>query len=584
MPAASFPRLSEVLEVATRNLLGWAMLAGCALVAWLAHPREFARTGASGAAAPAAAGPGVLVLDLVDDTSQADIDAFAARHGLTLTYSSDVSADEALLRAEVPDLAAALAKVAGDPLVEVAEPELAMQAFGYPDDPLYAKQWSMPMIGAPIGWRAGGGRGVTVAVLDTGVSPVEDLAAERLLEGHVFVPSVKTSRDDQGHGTHVAGTIAQATHNGKGVVGVAPGVRVLPYKVLGGPSGGGTNDGIAAAIDHACDEGAHIINLSLGGPHSAVLTKAVHDAAARGVLVVAAAGNSGHEGLGSPADAVEAIGVSAVGPGGTLAPYSTWGAGVEIAAPGGDTSKPDGGILQDTIEGPDGHAYKAFQGTSMATPHVAGALAVLLSMGLAPEAATDALYAAAHDAGEAGFDTKYGHGRLDLSAAVRGVLLKRNAARALLAVLLALGLALLIGSTGPATVVVAAVGALTAGGLWMLPLAPLEPSALTHLLSLDLLRWPVPLLGVGALHNPVWASALLPVLVVFALGLFRGTGPLAAGLSLGLGVTLLAGASEHSLNAFSPGTLNTVWLLANGGVAVLGAALVLLARKLEYVK
>ena len=189
---------------------------------------------------------------------------------------------------------------------------------------MYGRQWNLKAMGAPAAWkRTKQGDGIIVAVVDTGVTKVEDLQGTKVLEGSSFVPGVKKALDDQGHGTHVAGTIAQTTHNGKGVAGVAPKATILPIKVLSG-SGSGASPWIASGIDQAVDDGAKVINLSLGGGYSLIIHNAVKKARKKGVIVVAAAGNSGRQGVGYPGGLKETIGVSALGPDGELAPYSSW--------------------------------------------------------------------------------------------------------------------------------------------------------------------------------------------------------------------------------------------------------------------
>jgi serine protease len=545
----------------------------CVAALVLLKPRDFKEVGAKGSMAAVANGPGILTIDLKDTT---DVDAFAARHGLTLTYSASVSKDEALVRAKVPDLAAALAKIKSDPAVEVAEPVVQMKALGYPNDPRYADQWNMRTINALAGWKAGGGRGVTVAVLDTGVSPVTDLGESLLKGGMSFVPDAKTFADDHGHGTHVAGTIAQQTHNGEGVTGVAPNVTIVPFKVLG--QNGGASDWIAAAIDEAADRGVDIINMSLGGSHSEIINKACADAARRGVLVVAAAGNSGRKGLGSPASSKEVIAVGSTGPEDEKAPYSTYGPGLEIAAPGGNTAKQGGGILQSTVDGQGGSAYKAFQGTSMASPHVAGALAILLGRGLAPRAAVHTLYATAKDLGGKGYDETYGHGRIDLGAAVRSAVWVRGGQRFGLGIGFAIMMVLLVGLGGREMTAVGLVAGLTAGGAFFL--AGISPGFMTHWLSLDLLRWPT-LFDPGWVHNPVWASALGGLLVMFFFGMFQRTNLLATGVCIGLGTALICGGVNQSVAAFDSVALNRWWCLGNGVVLLLAGGVLLTARKLK---
>ena len=559
------------------------ILAACGIAIWLARPGVRLETGSGGKAAQPTSTAGVLVFDLRDGATSEEIAAFELRYGLKLEYSHEVAGDEALLRAQVDDLAAVADRVRDDPLVELVEPAFRLEAHGFPDDPRYAEQWNMTLIGALTGWRAGGGRGVTVAVLDTGISSVEDLQSTRIGDGLSVIPGVPEAIDDHGHGTHVAGSVAQSTHNGVGVTGVAPGATVLPFKVLSG-QGSGASDRIAAAIDEAADRGVDVINMSLGGPHSDVLAKAAADAARRGVLVVASAGNTGRRGLGCPGGVREVIGVAATGPTDERAPYSTYGDGVEIAAPGGDLGRPGGGILQDTIdgEGGQGHAYKSFQGTSMASPHIAGALAVLMGMGLAPRAAVHALYDTARDLGPPGFDEQFGHGRVDVAAAVRHTALFRGGMRSAIGGGFALALALLIGVRRRLVAIAVPVAALAAGGLFFLPLLPISPGWATHLLSLDAMRWSGPILGFGWVHNPVWASALPAVALTFLLGLFRPFAPWVAGVAAGFGAIAICGAANQSLAAFDGATVNSIWLLANGAICLGAAAAVMIARRVEY--
>src|SRR2546430_5260282 len=166
----------------------------------------------------------------------------------------------------------------------------------------------------------------------------------------------------------------------------------------------GTSAGIADAIRWAADHGARVLNLSLGGgSRSANMANAVAYARRKGCVVVAAAGNSGSRGVHYPAAYPGAIAVSAVGPQGRLAPYSSFGPEVRIAAPGGDKSQgEEAGVLQETIDpsDPGGKGvYRWFQGTSMATPHVAGAAALVASLGVTDPRAIERLIASAADGG-----------------------------------------------------------------------------------------------------------------------------------------------------------------------------------------
>ncbi len=551
-------------------ILGLACLAGI----WLLRPKESPLVGGAGKAPVASHSPGVLVFDLRDGASAEEIAAFETKYGVDVEYVSAVSEDEALMEARVADPAALLERLRGDPLVEAAEPPVRMQALGYPNDPLYERQWSMRMIGAPLGWRVGGGRGVKVAVVDTGVTRVEDLVGVPFGTGRSFVPGVSEPADDNGHGTHVAGTIAQATHNAKGVTGVAPNATLMAYKVLSA-QGFGSSPAIAAAIDDAADEGADIINLSLGGPYSKVVDIAVQKATSRGVLVVAAAGNSGRRGVHCPGSLKDSIGVAAVGPDDVNAPYSTFGEGVEIAAPGGNKKIAGGGILQDTVAPaePEGHAYLEFQGTSMATPHVAGALAVLRGLGLGPLAARDALFASAAERGAAGWDEVYGYGRIDVEAAVKHTLTRINGVRFGLAGLLALALAMLLGVRGGQATAMVAAGAVTAGGLFFLAWLPVPPGFLTELALRDLTAWPAVLVGADWAHFPLWTSALFPTALAFSVGLVQRMAPWVAGICVGFGVCLLHAAPARTLDPWwFSGWLDAAWLGVNGALC-LGAAL-----------
>ncbi len=548
---------------------------------WLTRAGAPIQVGEGSGPAAARSAPGTLVLDLRDDLDDGALAAFEERHGLKLELSAAASRDEALFRAEVADMAATARRLAGDADVEVVEPVVEMQALGYPDDPLWDAQWNMRQIGAPAGWSAGAGRGVTVAVLDTGITPVADLDGIAMAEGHAFVPGVESALDDHGHGTHVAGTIAQATHNGEGVAGVAPGVTLVPYKVLSA-HGGGSSDRIAAAIDHAVDAGVDVINMSLGGPPSAVLTKAADAAAEAGVLVVAAAGNSGRRGLGSPADGKLVIAVGATGPKGDKAPYSTYGVGVEIAAPGGDTTVEGGGILQDTVDRDAGHAFKAFQGTSMATPHVSGALAVLLGMGVAPGAAVDVLFRTAVDVGGDGFDEIYGHGRIDLGAAVSAVVWRDRLPRFAAAALLATALGLLMGFGPGRRILMAGVAAWAAGGLFFLAWLPISPGGGLAWLAMDPMRWLGAWMGPGWTHSAWVAAAWVPLLVTFFFGLNRKLAPWVGGFALGCGVNLLSGGLDGTLAPLGGGGWAGPWLLGHAALCLMAAVAVGAALKMEY--
>jgi len=300
-----------------------------------------------------------------------------------------------------------------------------------PNDPRYNEQWNFQMINTEEAWLKTKGKGAIVAVIDTGVAyednkkgiRARDFAETKFVKGFDVVNGDNMPNDDQGHGTHVAGTIAESTNNKEGVAGIAFEATIMPIKVLSA-SGSGSSADIGEGIRWAADHGAKIINMSLGGPFpDKVMRSACTYAAKKGVVIVCAAGNSGREGVGYPAAFPECVAVSSVGPKGELSFYSSWGKEVAIAAPGGDkqVGAEAGGILQNTInrssDGKITDDYFAYQGTSMASPHVAGVAALIVSEGITdPKDVKAILQKSAQKKGPA---NKYGAGVLDASSAVK---------------------------------------------------------------------------------------------------------------------------------------------------------------------
>lgn len=247
------------------------------------------------------------------------------------------------------------------------------------------------------------GQGVKVAVLDTGIDPNhEDL---NVRGGVSFVGGNYSDRN--GHGTHVAGTIA-ALDNGIGVIGVAPDAELYAVKVLDN-SGSGSYSGIAQGIEWAVDNGMDVINMSLGGSaDSEVLRSAVQYAYNSGVVVVAAAGNSGagSDTVGYPAKYPEAIAVAAVDSNNNRASFSSTGPAVELSAPGVS-------VLSTVPR----NRYASYSGTSMASPHVAGVAALVKSANpsLSNVQIREAMNQTAIPLGPA---NEYGNGLVDAQAAV----------------------------------------------------------------------------------------------------------------------------------------------------------------------
>jgi serine protease len=349
--------------------------------------------------------PGELVVDLKDNLSEEEIAAVGNEYHLTLRDNSPGVKDDG--KVELADIsnysslriADLIERLSNDPRVEGAEQETVARAFFTPNDPKYTEQWHMQRAGAERAWDYACGTGVTVAVVDTGIACYDaegfmkgtDLAGTTCVAGYNFVGKNDVAADDQGHGTHVAGTIAQTTNNGVGVAGLAHCAKLMPVKVLSG-RGWGTMADVAEGIRWAADHGAQVINLSLGSSsRSKVVENAVTHAYKKGVVVVAAAGNSGKS-VGFPAAYHGAIAVSATDKNDGIAWFSSRGPEVAIGAPGV-------GVTQQTIceSGKNKcEQWGVFNGTSMASPHVAGAAAILVGQGITdPDAVKATLQATA---------------------------------------------------------------------------------------------------------------------------------------------------------------------------------------------
>jgi serine protease len=371
----------------------------------------------------------------------------AARFGVGLDRVRTTALGSQVLRmnrrmplAEAHRLAADIA--ASDPAVEYAEPDRIMRHTFTPNDSRYGEQWhyfeATGGINAPAAWDKSRGTGVVVAVIDTGYRPHADLAAN-ILPGYDFIGDTFVSNDNNGrdsdasdpgdwvnagecgpgdpasfeasswHGTHVAGTIAAVTNNANGVAGVAFGAKVVPARVLG-KCGGYTSD-IADAIVWSSGGSvsgvpananpAKVLSISLGGGGScgATTQNAINSARSRGASVIVAAGNSNANAANfSPANCSGVVTVAATGRNGGKASYSNFGATVEVAAPGGS-----GGAnsvlstLNAGTMGPGADSYALYNGTSMATPHVSGVVALMLQVKstLTPDQVTQILQSTA---------------------------------------------------------------------------------------------------------------------------------------------------------------------------------------------
>lgn len=319
--------------------------------------------------------------------------------------------------------------------IEYAEPNYLAYALMTPNDPYYSYQWHFDNslyggIHMKEAWDVSAGEGVTVAVVDSGIRKGSDLANTCFAAGYDFVGKDNDPTDENGHGTHVAGTIAQSTNNNTGVAGVAYKSCLMAVRVLDA-NGSGTYADVASGIRWAADHGAKVINLSLGGEaESSTLKEAVAYAYEKGATVVAACGNDNKATCLYPAvydDYVIAVGATQYDE--TKAPYSNYGLSLDLVAPGGNLNidqNGDGygdGVLQQTFTKKRtkiNWGYYFYQGTSMAAPHVSGAAALLISAGRAsaPDGVRTILQQTAEDKGTPGRDDIYGWGLVDAAAAL----------------------------------------------------------------------------------------------------------------------------------------------------------------------
>lgn len=572
-------------------------LVGLALAWWLRRDREQAVSNhatpppvtALDDEAASYAIPGELVVDFRDDESHAKLAELGKKLGVTFRPASSYVDQDEIYLVDTGDTAEVLAELRANPDVEAADfdfvyglPEDALPVEdeaipdedadalhkSFPNDPRFSEQWHLAQIHMVDTWKAAQGDGVIVAVVDTGVAKVPDLGATELVPGWNFVNNTADATDDHGHGTHVAGTIAQSTHNGLGVAGVAFHAKIMPIKVLSA-RGSGSVSGIAEGIRWAADHGAKVINMSLGGPMaSSVLGKAVKYAHDHGVVVVCAAGNDGRGKVSYPAAYPGAIAVAATQYDETTTFYSNWGKEIDIAAPGGNTrvdqngdGQPDG-VLQNTIVPGDTsrNDYLWFMGTSMASPHVAGVAALLVGQGVTDPDKVEAVLketARQPKLGQKDDKNRYGAGIVDAAAAVRKAQVDYGAgalggALALAALLLIrlrrMGkLAMGLGMGGFGALVVGASGLFFLPQLWHVPAATI----LAH----GFPAWePAALGGVGAW---LFHSALAPVAAMLLLyGNPRGR-RLAAGFALGVGANLLFAAIAGTV------AIPALWLVAN---------------------
>jgi thermitase len=262
------------------------------------------------------------------------------------------------------------------PDVVWAQPDFVREVAVSSNDPRFGDQWGLRRIDAPAAWdTTTGTSSVVVAVVDTGVDLRHPDLEGHLVDGHNFVREDRPPQDDNGHGTHVAGTIAATLNNNTGIAGVAPNVSVMPVKVFG-RTGRSSDSSVAAGLYWAVDHGAWVVNLSFGPASSGtqatpMVDEAIQYANGMGAVVVLAAGNRGTSEPPTLSQSQGVISVAATMPNDMRAPFSNHGPWVHVGAPGT-------GIMSTFFDGTS--TYRAESGTSVAAPYVSGVAALLLSI------------------------------------------------------------------------------------------------------------------------------------------------------------------------------------------------------------
>ncbi|MEW6378991.1 MAG: S8 family peptidase [bacterium] len=378
-----------------------------------------------------------VVVQFAPGTPAAEVGRVCTRHGCREVYTSPYAGYTVLSIPSSITVLQAAQRLRAEASVLYAEPNFLRRPHFIPNDPYYNYQWHLPRLNCSYAWDYGAGAGVLVGLVDSGVAfetnatftQAPDLAGTLFAPGYDFVNNDAFPDDDFGHGTHMAGCIAQTTNNLLGVSGVAFNATIMPVKVMDNVGGVVITtevDGIYFAVNN----GARVISMSLGGPGtSATEAAAVTYAYNAGVTVVCSAGNSGSSTPEYPASYPEPISVSSIRYDYTLPSYSNYGTFVDVCAPGGDLSvdqNADGfgdGILQQTHNGTDYTTfyYYFMEGTSPACALVSGVAALVIgksTIPLAPADVVSIIEGSATDLGTAGWDQYFGFGLVNAYLAV----------------------------------------------------------------------------------------------------------------------------------------------------------------------
>jgi thermitase len=352
--------------------------------------------------------PGRIVVKFKEDLRSAYVAQLHTSQGATVVAEIPQIGVQVL---SVPEekFGTLIATYQADSRVEYAEPDYIAQPAYEPNDPYYGDgtQWGLQKIQAPLAWDLStGDPNVVIAVIDSGVDPNHPDLAGELVTGHNFLDGSSDTIDDYGHGTHVAGITAAATDNGVGVAGVAFDSKIMPLKVYNKYTSA-LYSRIANAMTYAADNGAKVINVSLGNySSSSYLQSAVTYAWNAGCVLVGSAGNNGSSAPFYPAAYENVIAVSATDQNDAKASFSNYGSYISVAAPG---------VSIYSTYWNDGSTYVHMSGTSMAAPHVAGLAALLFSQdgSRSNDTVRSLIESSADDLGDTGWDQYYGYGRIN---------------------------------------------------------------------------------------------------------------------------------------------------------------------------
>lgn len=373
--------------------------------------------------------PDSVLVELESDLTAANVDALLRDVGSS-AYEVRQIINRAIVK--VPQgrsLDEFMDEIKRNPAVRSVEPNGLVAAARVPNDPSYSQQayWYGAM-NLPASWEMTSGRAdIIIAVIDTGLR-YNHPDTGNLVSGWDFVGGDndpwdpgKPGQSISSHGTHVAGTIGAMTNNSIGVAGVNWNARIMPVRVLD-TTGRGSWADVASGIRWAANAGADVINLSLGGDEgSTVLRDAVSYAAGRGTIIVAATGNDGFSSVMYPAAYPEVIAVGAAEKPNRVADFSNGGTGLDLIAPGVS-------VYSTNYSASTGHGYAYAQGTSMASPHVAGLVGLMLANGIPSSQVRQVLRETTiRPQDMLGWDTWFGYGFVNAYAAVTNARLTRAA-------------------------------------------------------------------------------------------------------------------------------------------------------------